>query len=171
MAATKVRSTRTPTRNRPATASGPYPRARTTTTNYASSSFPTVPYAPQPILTGPCSPSCRARTKRPAKPEAGTGPRSSRSGLDLIRGQECGQLGFDGRLAFDVDFGQESIQPARHPPVGVAEQFHRRGHEHHTNDGGVDQHCGGETEPDLLDDCLLYTSDAADERSSVDLGG
>ena len=24
---------------------------------------------------------------------------------------------------------------------------------------------------DLLDDCLLYTSDAADERSSVDLGG
>ena len=24
---------------------------------------------------------------------------------------------------------------------------------------------------DLLKDCLLYTSDAADERSSVDLGG
>ena len=25
--------------------------------------------------------------------------------------------------------------------------------------------------PDLTDACLLYTSDAADERSSVDLGG
>ena len=24
---------------------------------------------------------------------------------------------------------------------------------------------------DLMNDCLLYTSDAADERSSVDLGG
>ena len=27
------------------------------------------------------------------------------------------------------------------------------------------------TEPGLLETCLLYTSDAADERSSVDLGG
>ena len=29
----------------------------------------------------------------------------------------------------------------------------------------------GATEPDQLGVCLLYTSDAADERSSVDLGG
>ena len=29
----------------------------------------------------------------------------------------------------------------------------------------------GEAEPGLAQDCLLYTSDAADERSSVDLGG
>ena len=28
-----------------------------------------------------------------------------------------------------------------------------------------------EDELDLVKDCLLYTSDAADERSSVDLGG
>ena len=34
-------------------------------------------------------------------------------------------------------------------------------------DGGVP----GEREPLALDACLLYTSDAADERSSVDLGG
>ena len=29
----------------------------------------------------------------------------------------------------------------------------------------------GDGVPDLLGNCLLYTSDAADERSSVDLGG
>ena len=28
-----------------------------------------------------------------------------------------------------------------------------------------------ESNPDKFKDCLLYTSDAADERSSVDLGG
>ena len=30
---------------------------------------------------------------------------------------------------------------------------------------------GGEPDAGLLEGCLLYTSDAADERSSVDLGG
>ena len=30
---------------------------------------------------------------------------------------------------------------------------------------------GVRTEIDSIDTCLLYTSDAADERSSVDLGG
>ena len=40
-------------------------------------------------------------------------------------------------------------------------------------EGGVAEHLGDAEEPVLerLGACLLYTSDAADERSSVDLGG
>ena len=35
----------------------------------------------------------------------------------------------------------------------------------------VEDQWGQGAAPGLLSDCLLYTSDAADERSSVDLGG
>ena len=37
---------------------------------------------------------------------------------------------------------------------------------------GINLDCGkAPGDSDLFEDCLLYTSDAADERSSVDLGG
>ena len=35
----------------------------------------------------------------------------------------------------------------------------------------ADSECHGKGNPPCLCACLLYTSDAADERSSVDLGG
>ena len=35
----------------------------------------------------------------------------------------------------------------------------------------VSFHYGSSSDGLVLEDCLLYTSDAADERSSVDLGG
>ena len=38
------------------------------------------------------------------------------------------------------------------------------------NGTNINDHCGA-THPSTLRACLLYTSDAADERSSVDLGG
>ena len=39
------------------------------------------------------------------------------------------------------------------------------------NDCVVDQNADREDQREQRDACLLYTSDAADERSSVDLGG
>ena len=52
-----------------------------------------------------------------------------------------------------------SVTVAAHAEVG------RPAHEGHE-----DQH-DREDDRDQQEDCLLYTSDAADERSSVDLGG
>ena len=57
----------------------------------------------------------------------------------------------DGRMAFDGEAGDEPVQPAGQPPVGAAEQLHGGGHEHHPDEGGVDQHGDGQTEPDELD--------------------
>ena len=40
---------------------------------------------------------------------------------------------------FDVDHGQRAGKPRGHPPVAIAEQFHRRGDEDHADDCGVDE--------------------------------
>ena len=50
-------------------------------------------------------------------------------------------------------------------------EYHRRSEEIGLNSGNRQWRCAfaGRRLPD--DGCLLYTSDAADERSSVDLGG
>src|SRR3954468_19016584 len=51
----------------------------------------------------------------------------------------------------DVDGGQCSLQAAGQPPIPSAEELHRRRHHHQANDGGVDEDCGSQAEPDQLD--------------------
>ena len=46
------------------------------------------------------------------------------------------------RLTFDVDVGEDPVEPAGHPPVAVAQQLHGRRHQHHADDGGVEQDGG-----------------------------
>src|SRR5947209_16894711 len=47
--------------------------------------------------------------------------------------------------------GQQSVQPAGEPPIGLAEQLHRGGHQHHPDEGGIDQHGGGEPQAEQLE--------------------
>ena len=48
------------------------------------------------------------------------------------------------------------------PPVAVAEQFHRGGHEQHSYDGGVDRHGDGEAEAEQFEDPVGFADDAAE---------
>jgi hypothetical protein len=50
--------------------------------------------------------------------------------------------------AFDVELGDDPVEPAGHPPVLVAEELHRGGHEEHADDCGVEQ--DGEREADTV---------------------
>ena len=55
-------------------------------------------------------------------------------------------------------------------PDATAESIDAQGY-FHTGDAGFFDEDGHLKIIDRAKDCLLYTSDAADERSSVDLGG
>ena len=44
-----------------------------------------------------------------------------------------------GLCLLDSDAGDDALHPAREPPVRVAEQLHRRGHEDDADDGRVDR--------------------------------
>ena len=80
-----------------------------------------------------------------------------------------------GRSPVIVDQPLDRGAPAL--PVGIVEVvIHLAGVGLGACIGGFAQHVIDETgilgrKPDQADRCLLYTSDAADERSSVDLGG
>ena len=49
--------------------------------------------------------------------------------------------------------------------------FDHRAERDHTQRSDTDKEAESHEALQQLEDCLLYTSDAADERSSVDLGG
>ena len=53
-------------------------------------------------------------------------------------------------VALDVDVRQQPVEPARQPPVAVAEQFHRGRDQHHPDDGGVDEDGGARPMPNIL---------------------
>src|SRR5450759_65003 len=55
------------------------------------------------------------------------------------------------RSAFlDLDAGQETVEPAREPPVGVPEELHRRRHQHHADHRRFDEHRDRKTKPEHL---------------------
>src|SRR4051794_26233014 len=58
-------------------------------------------------------------------------------------------------LAFDVQPGENAVDPPREPPVGLAQQLHRRRYEHHADDGGVDEHRGGESQTEQLEHAVV----------------
>ena len=55
------------------------------------------------------------------------------------------------RLALD-GHARQPAEPARHPPVPVAEQAHRRRQQHAPDERGIDQHGDRQPQPELLDD-------------------
>src|SRR5262245_58000755 len=72
------------------------------------------------------------------------------------------------RLAFDVD-PRQPLEPAREPPVAIAEQLHRGRHEQQPDDGRVDQHCKRQTEADELQDAQVGQHETA-EHADHDRG-
>src|SRR3954451_15118865 len=78
-----------------------------------------------------------ARTTRrlitPRKLDALGGVSQHRGALDV----EIAEVAFDAAL-------RHPVEPRREPPVAIAEELHRRRHEDHPDDGGVDEDGGGE---------------------------
>src|SRR5262245_29318112 len=81
-----------------------------------------------------------------------------------------------GGAALDVEAGEQPVQPARQPPVPVAEQLHRGGYQDDADDGGVDQHGAGQADAEHLDDRILAQHEGGehadhDERRRCDHPG
>ncbi len=64
-------------------------------------------------------------------------------------------------VAFDVQVGQDLVQPFRNPPVLVAEQLHRRGNEQHADERGVDQDRARQAQAEQLDGPKIFQHEAA----------
>ena len=109
------------------------------------------PRHPRPPLKTPRE--CLATTRGGAKHSVARGQTSSKSGSSITSWSAAtGPVqGAEDLRAFDVDVRQQPVEPAGQPPVGVAEQLHRRRHQHHADDGGVDQHGDGQAEAEHLD--------------------
>ena len=58
-------------------------------------------------------------------------------------------------VALDVDVRQQAVEPARQPPVAVAEQLHRGRHQDHPDDGGVDEDGGCQSDAEHLAEDVL----------------
>ena len=55
-----------------------------------------------------------------------------------------------GAAALEVEVGQDAVEPVRQPPVGLADEAHRRGHEHHADERGVEEHGDREADAEHL---------------------
>ncbi len=78
--------------------------------------------------------------QRPTSTTSRCAGTSSSSGLGNIR---AGTL--------DLQAGQHSVGPAGQPPVAVAEQLHRCGHQDHPHERRIDEHRDRQPEADQLD--------------------
>src|SRR4051794_24421225 len=87
------------------------------------------------------------------------------------RAQQLLDLVVEVLLTFDVDVGQDPVEPLRQPPVGVAEQLHRRRHEQHAYHGGIDEDRHGQPETELLDHALVAEHERAEHGHHDQRGG
>ena len=74
------------------------------------------------------------------------------------------------RTTLEVEVGQDPVEPARQPPVGVAEQLHRRGHEHEADDRRVDEHRRREAEAHHLHGRLVDEDEAQEDADHDERG-
>lgn len=79
-------------------------------------------------------------------------------------------------LALHVHVGQDPVEPARQRPGAAAEQGHHRRDDGHPDDERVEEHGGGETQADRLDQCGVAEDEPGehgdhDDRSRRDHSG
>ena len=92
----------------------------------------------------------RGRVPPPPHPQrvaSHVGPGHADRSLFLLQLEE---LGVEVGPRLDVQL-RHPLEPAREPPVAVAEQLHRRRHQHDANDGGVDEDRRRQAEAEQLD--------------------
>src|SRR5262249_40616000 len=66
--------------------------------------------------------------------------------------------------AFDADVGHESVEPPWHVPVELAHHDHQCGHQQAADDGGVEDHCDGESDPELFDGRVAVEHEASEHE-------
>ena len=68
------------------------------------------------------------------------------------------------RLSFQVDLGDEALEPAGRPPRLLAEQLHDRGDEDHPHDRGIDDDRAGQADADELEEDLGAQGEGGEDR-------
>ena len=97
---------------------------------------------------------CSRRCGREVQGVCGLGDRSRPSRLDQAATSSRSGSGGDRRralgCALEVEVREDPVEPARQPPVGPAEEAHRRRHEDHAHERGVEEHGDGEADAEQL---------------------
>src|SRR5690606_10849322 len=97
----------------------------------------------------------------------------SRCGSGLVESWLCFHDrvgGVDVGFGFEVETGQDSVEPSWEPPVRFADERHGGRQEDHAHDGGVDGDGGGEADAHHLDHWVV-AGDETEEDADHDEGG